>query len=904
MAQVPYLPTDTVAPDTRMPDDHQRIDARPDQFGAAIGQGLDKLSAGAARASQFYGQVAADDGTNTFVKGVNSILYGDPSKQVPQADGTMAPDTGYFGLKGADQMRAYPKIGEQIEALRQQVKSGLATPESQLEFDSYSRRFAQLKQSEVGEHYVRAQTDWATKTQTESAQITLGDIARQANDDKGFAGGLENLKSAYVRTAQIQGLGPTGTKLAVENANRDAWATRIEAISVNDPARAQKLVEDHKDELGTQYERMANSVRARADQATGEAFGKAELAKQKAAAAAGYISPGRDDRAPSEVPPLQRGNAETFTKYNSLLNSGDVAAALRLSEGLRTAPYWDVNHLRTGYGSDTVTLADGTVKTVDANTRITPADAERDLLRRTADYAKGARNAIGPTWDSLGQGAQAALTSMAYNYGHVPDDVVRAAKSGNPAAIAAAITNHANDNRGVNYNRRLAEANAVLGRGGLAPGASASSGLTTPAPEAAPVPERLGPEGAPADSPAAAADAPPSTAAPTAPDATLPAPPAPPPAAAPSPEEMKAKAIEAIQNSDMSFPAKQHAIRVVSEQIATEEMIDNQTAKAKKEASDKSADGFVTRMLAGNVPPNFIQQIANDPHLEWQTKLHLFHSGRDVEEAANAYGPGFWDAYKKVTAPAGSPEKISDPDELIKRAGPDGDLTLAGVAKLRQTMVESQKSANDASVVQAKAALLNYARSILCFDQEMLFPGVPPLKDQKGVQIFEAQFIPKFEAAYDQWIKAGKDPWEFLKKENVDKLLVGMRDPREMAKDRIAAGAEAVGGAGAAPPPSYAPPKNVDPGNWKGMLSSPPTLANGSRIDSDGWARVLNTFGANPNEEMAKTFDEDQAARSAAGRPTLAITGREILLGLQGKIKPLKNVPPAPPPEMPLYTGP
>jgi len=151
--------------------------------------------------------------------------------------------------------------------------------------------------------------------------------------------------------------------------------------------------------------------------------------------------------------------------YLSALARGDVQGALRASEGLRTTPYPDVNHLRTGYGSDTVTRADGTVEEVGPDTRITPADAERDLQRRTGIYAQGAAQAIGPAWASMTPGAQAAITSMAYNYGHVPQNVAAAAATGDPAAIAAAIRAHAGDNNGANYARRQAEARAVLGEG-------------------------------------------------------------------------------------------------------------------------------------------------------------------------------------------------------------------------------------------------------------------------------------------------------------------------------------------------------------------------------------------------------------------------------------------------------
>ena len=166
--------------------------------------------------------------------------------------------------------------------------------------------------------------------------------------------------------------------------------------------------------------------------------------------------------------PAAGGNVEEFQRYNQFLNGGDVQSALRLSEGLRTNAYWDVNHWRTGYGSDTVTRADGSIEPVTATTQITPADAERDLQRRTGLAAQTAQTAIGAgTWAAMSPGAQAALTSVVYNYGHVPSDIAAAAAAGDASALAGAIAKHASDNGGVNFQRRNAEANAVLGKFGL-----------------------------------------------------------------------------------------------------------------------------------------------------------------------------------------------------------------------------------------------------------------------------------------------------------------------------------------------------------------------------------------------------------------------------------------------------
>ena len=48
-----------------------------------------------------------------------------------------------------------------------------------------------------------------------------------------------------------------------------------------------------------------------------------------------------------------------------------AAELLRQKEGLRSKPYWDVNALRAGYGSDTVTRPDGSVQRVTKDTVVT-----------------------------------------------------------------------------------------------------------------------------------------------------------------------------------------------------------------------------------------------------------------------------------------------------------------------------------------------------------------------------------------------------------------------------------------------------------------------------------------------------------------------------------------------------
>lgn len=138
---------------------------------------------------------------------------------------------------------------------------------------------------------------------------------------------------------------------------------------------------------------------------------------------------------------------------------GDTAEILRAEEGFRSEAYWDVNAYRAGYGSDTVTRADGTIEKVTKDTVITQEDAERDLSRRVSEFAADAAGDIGQdTWNSLPDNVRAGLVSVAYNYGSLPSSVVKAAQTGDAAEIARAVSK-----LGANPARRQREAALIRG---------------------------------------------------------------------------------------------------------------------------------------------------------------------------------------------------------------------------------------------------------------------------------------------------------------------------------------------------------------------------------------------------------------------------------------------------------
>lgn len=150
-----------------------------------------------------------------------------------------------------------------------------------------------------------------------------------------------------------------------------------------------------------------------------------------------------------------------------------AAAMIRGFESFSSSAYWDVNHFRAGFGSDTTTRANGQIEEVTKDTVVTLADAERDLSRRIIEFQSGIQKAIGiDTWNSLNEAQQAALTSIAYNYGSLPDAIVKAIQEGGgPEKVAKAIASLS-----ANPNRRRQEAESFLSGTGIS---MSDAGLST-----------------------------------------------------------------------------------------------------------------------------------------------------------------------------------------------------------------------------------------------------------------------------------------------------------------------------------------------------------------------------------------------------------------------------------------
>lgn len=164
------------------------------------------------------------------------------------------------------------------------------------------------------------------------------------------------------------------------------------------------------------------------------------------------------------------------TAINTPTLTGDTMQAtiqlLKDREGFQPTGKWDRNAFRAGYGSDTVTLSDGTIQKVTEGMAVTRAEADADLVRRIGEFQTTVKNQIGEDrFNSFNPQQQAVLTSLAYNYGDLASTgKLSTFREGSVSEIVAAIEDLKSHNDGINATRRQMEAN-IFG-GGATPAAA------------------------------------------------------------------------------------------------------------------------------------------------------------------------------------------------------------------------------------------------------------------------------------------------------------------------------------------------------------------------------------------------------------------------------------------------
>lgn len=408
--------------------------ASADDFGAGIGRGMQGLAQGVANVGDVFEKL-------------EEARTKDQDNQLAAwlRDATYNPDTGYMHRAGKGAVDGYSDFAKQVEEKRLefgQDLSGLAArmyEQASKQRVSSTLQTAMIHAGSEKKAWIREATNSRINTFQEDAianyripkMVTtsigagLAELQNKAADEGWDADTLKNQSAEFVSTVR-KGV--------------------ILRMAEDDPLAAEKYMEDHEKQLtGPDQYALEKTLKEGVIN---------EKSKREAARIVGEMTaPQGEALGQGMAGPRRIGGGEL------------TLDTIRKLESFRSAPYWDVNHYRVGYGSDTVTLADGSVLKTTPGMRISVADAERDLSRRVELFQRDMISDVGrDAWNNLPPQAQAALTSVAYNYGTLQKipSVIRAARSGDQAALATSIRNLGGHNGGVNRTRRNREA-AMIG---------------------------------------------------------------------------------------------------------------------------------------------------------------------------------------------------------------------------------------------------------------------------------------------------------------------------------------------------------------------------------------------------------------------------------------------------------
>ncbi|HXA70010.1 MAG TPA: hypothetical protein VNW24_06150 [Stellaceae bacterium] len=154
------------------------------------------------------------------------------------------------------------------------------------------------------------------------------------------------------------------------------------------------------------------------------------------------------------------------------------------------------------------------------------------------------------------------------------------------------------------------------------------------------------------------------------------------------------------------------------------------------------------------------------------------------DKTAAGYGLGFWQAFNRVTAADGAPNKITDPAELLKLAGPEGGgaLTMQGVQQL-QRFLDASKTVEDRAQSAMEQNFLRQAHAAITGTEAPADPA-----SEARFQNFLGAYFP----ALQDSLASGKSAMQLLSAASSDylgKLIPAFAPPPTPRPDTAAAAA-------------------------------------------------------------------------------------------------------------------
>ena len=845
--------TPTVAPSATAPDDYQRINTNPNMFGGAIAQSVGALGQGALDTAKFFGTVQTDDAVNAAMEETNKVT------------------DSYLKMEGREAISNEQSVRDQVDKIAADRRSTLYNPEQQHTYDlqirAYKERYINGK---IGTHVIQQTRSYGKSVANSSLELTLGTVSSSPTNDETVKHAIADSREIMRNQVIADGNGGDDVIMsaAMKRADAAVYKTQADSLITTDPVRSLKILDDHAELFGDQYGALREQMKNRADRKIGGDTGDKVYDGTAGATA---------DRVPAYSAAVQAA-PNGFSSPSSVQR----LARIESGEGKNVGD----GHYVQGPAqlSRQVQAAYGVTDPHDYTQAMVAAQ------KYAADNRRYLEARVGPVDDATlylaHQQGPAGAYALLTHPGLSAYDALMTIPKMSPSVARASI----NGNGGDPDAPASQFVNMWRSRFGAAPGGASTTptlvGMTTPG-NAIPAGVRFGGVQMPASVSGVPA-LPPPVSAPTTPvqadqdtyaqlAAGLPSPTTtdvPPPVTAPpetpppalTPMSINERLAESLRriNTDPTLTPEQKKIaeNQVKTRAATDAVMEEQTARAKKDRLDKAIEDYGNLIIAGKFD-EALKSLPNDPRFNegGSTRLSMFDT---IKRAAadndlTTFSSHFSDTLKRVLLPQGDPNRINDMNEVWTMYA-NGGLRKADVSQLRTIMADVHKDVDGAGIVEMQNSALSYAKRLLSFNDDM---GI--LKDPNGAASIN-KFTQVFYSRLNEWKRDGKRPlsqFDLFDNDSIRQLATTIRKPADMDRERKAA----MNGIGLPPTPDGA-----DEPKWRALFSAPVVDAtSGKTLSQPELVGAINGLLSAPETRVMQKFDQHFNAHGSG------ISARQVL---------------------------
>jgi len=230
MAEVPYNPTQTILPQTQVPDDYQHEQATPAMAGGLLAQGEEKLGTGASTAVHFFQQVQTDQMINDTMERGRQVVKQFQSLRGADADGA-----------------AQAATQKQLDQIWKEGRSNLDSPAQQQQYDQQSRMFFErFLAPQIDNHAIQQAQVYANGVNESRVDNGRSIINEAPGDDNAYTMGIGLMFQGRLKQAQLkygQDLPPEIMDQVKTQVGIDATESRILALLPSDPIRAKAILD-------------------------------------------------------------------------------------------------------------------------------------------------------------------------------------------------------------------------------------------------------------------------------------------------------------------------------------------------------------------------------------------------------------------------------------------------------------------------------------------------------------------------------------------------------------------------------------------------------------------------------------------------------------------------------------